>query len=227
MIRTRLASAVALVILASRLAAYTPPACGSLFSDLGGGNLFCPWAQEAWYEGIVSYCDAAATAYCPDNPVTRAQVAKIIGKALHEHLWGEGRPGAAAYGFFNIDVAAETACQNTSTSPFTYFRLSEMTVPWFAAASACPAGTWVCTEAERGASVCNTLRPDDATCDYLDCSLACFDLPENDHRGWLADATSGFASLNAKYQTESATSPSTGFTCWYLPVWCCSTKPFF
>jgi hypothetical protein len=152
-------------------------------------------------------------------------VSKYVLRALHEHLWGEGRPNAAAYGYFSGVEGAELPCSTTSGFWTVYFKLSEMAVPWYSAPAACPAGTWVCTAAERGSIACDTLRPDTSgpsACDYLDCGLVCKDASADAHPGWLAEATSAFQILSAQFQTEAGNAPATDYTCELLPVWCCS-----
>jgi hypothetical protein len=207
------ASTIGFGLLRSPALAYDPPACTGLFSDVSVSHPLCPWMEEAYYEGISSGCTSNTNQYCPDDPTTRAQVMKFIGKALHEHLWGQGRPGAQAYG-----TIVNQAC--TSTSPGIYFGLSQVIATWNEAASACPAGTWVCTAAERGTSTCDTTRPDDPTCDYRLCDDSCANSLANAHLGWLSDAASGIST--GEYQSENGTAPVGAATCTHLAVWCCS-----
>ena len=64
--------------------------------------------------------------------------------------------------------------------------LSQMEVGWGDAAAACPAGTWVCTSAERGSDACDTDRVDGG-CDYHSCAGGCLSWDADQHQGWLAD----------------------------------------
>lgn len=123
------------------------------------------------------------------------------------HLWGRGRPGTKMWG------PGDFFCVNGSI----IFGLSDIAVTWGSAAEACPQGTWVCTAAERGATVCDTSRPD-TTCDELDCSGACFNLPSVGHIGWLADQ----ASLSEGRASAEGSGIGAVTSCTSLPVWCCT-----
>jgi len=60
--------------------AYTPPLCGSgKFADVPAGSPFCRWIEQLDRDGIMSSCDGG-TNFCPDNPVTRKQLAMALGK---------------------------------------------------------------------------------------------------------------------------------------------------
>jgi hypothetical protein len=60
-------------------AAYTPntPA-SSPFADVPVGDPFLPWINKVYTLGITSGCVASPLQYCPNNPVTRAQMATFI-----------------------------------------------------------------------------------------------------------------------------------------------------
>jgi hypothetical protein len=65
------------------LAQFQPPACVAgqeMFTDVPASNPFCPWIQELARRGITVGC--SATEYCPGNPVTRAQMAVFVVKAM-------------------------------------------------------------------------------------------------------------------------------------------------
>lgn len=59
-------------------AAYAPPACtGTVFDDVPcTGGLFDPWIEDLAGRGITGGCGGGN--YCPDNPVTRAQMAVFL-----------------------------------------------------------------------------------------------------------------------------------------------------
>ncbi len=60
--------------------AYSPPLCGSgKFADVPAGSPFCRWIEQLDRDGIMSSCDGG-TSFCPDNPVTRKQLAMALGK---------------------------------------------------------------------------------------------------------------------------------------------------
>ncbi|MGH7341604.1 MAG: S-layer homology domain-containing protein, partial [Candidatus Rokuibacteriota bacterium] len=56
---------------------FTPPAAtGTVFTDVPQDHFFAPWIEQLAAEGITGGC--AAGAYCPDAPVTRAQMAVFL-----------------------------------------------------------------------------------------------------------------------------------------------------
>jgi subtilisin family serine protease len=61
--------------------AHTPPAATGVFTDVPTTNIFAPWVEQLAAEGITGGC--AAGLYCPDGPVTRAQMAVLIVKAFN------------------------------------------------------------------------------------------------------------------------------------------------
>ncbi len=61
--------------------AYVPPVCGSAkFSDVPAGDDSCRWIEQLDRDGILTSCDGGAN-FCPDNPVTRKQLAAALGKS--------------------------------------------------------------------------------------------------------------------------------------------------
>jgi hypothetical protein len=77
---TRAQMAVFLVR-AIRGSGFTPsPATGARFSDVPAGNTFASWIEELADAGITSGCGGAT--YCPDDPVTRAQMAVFLVRAF-------------------------------------------------------------------------------------------------------------------------------------------------
>jgi hypothetical protein len=129
-------------------------------------------------------------------------------------LWGEGRPGVVRHGKPMGDLTE--LCTNGDYE----FGLSNTLVTWDNVAAGCPAGTWVCTVAQRGGGTCNTVR-DDTLCDSRSCDLTCADVAETAHLGWLADpdlaSNPGYGSTRPETGSGSVAQP-----CLLLPVWCCS-----
>jgi hypothetical protein len=61
---------------------YTPPACHGIFGDVPcPGGFAVNWIEQLSTEGITAGCGGGN--YCPDNPVTRAQMAVFLLKAEH------------------------------------------------------------------------------------------------------------------------------------------------
>jgi uncharacterized delta-60 repeat protein len=80
---------------------YAPPAAtGSLFADVPLSNGFAKWIEQLSAEGITSGCGGGN--YCPDNPVTRGQMAVFLLRGEH----GTGYTPPAASGTLFTDVPA-------------------------------------------------------------------------------------------------------------------------
>jgi hypothetical protein len=90
---------------------YRPPACQGIFSDVP-----CPanpqfpysdWIEQLLAEGITAGCDVGR--YCPDQSVTRAQMAVFLLKAEH----GQAYLVPACTGVF-----ADVVCPTTPQFPY-------------------------------------------------------------------------------------------------------------
>jgi hypothetical protein len=127
-------------------------------------------------------------------------------------LWGHGRPGTMMWGQQLGQFLIP--CVNGDYQ----FGLSQKAVTWEDAAEACPQGTWVCTAAQRGTAACDTARPT-STCDELACDRSCFDRPDNDVVGWLADTQTFYGGLSSRELGGNATDL---VQCVEVPVWCCA-----
>ncbi len=57
-----------------------PPATGTAFPDVPVGNPFARWIEELARQGVTGGCGGGL--YCPDNPVTRQQMAVFLLKTL-------------------------------------------------------------------------------------------------------------------------------------------------
>ncbi len=62
-------------------AGYVPPSCTGVFTDVACPSQFADWIEELAAEQITGGCGAGI--YCPDNPVTRAQIAAFLLKAKY------------------------------------------------------------------------------------------------------------------------------------------------
>jgi streptogramin lyase len=76
-----------------------PPATGAVFNDVSAGNLYAPWIESLSGFKITSGCGGGN--YCPDDPVTRAQMAVFLLKSEHGSAYV---PPACTPGVF-ADVA--------------------------------------------------------------------------------------------------------------------------
>src|SRR4029079_13935061 len=54
----------------------TPPATGTVFNDVPRSNIYAPWIEELQRQGLTAGCGGGN--YCPDDSVTRAQMAVFL-----------------------------------------------------------------------------------------------------------------------------------------------------
>ncbi|NOZ93898.1 MAG: hypothetical protein GXP47_04025, partial [Acidobacteria bacterium] len=59
-------------------AGYSPPPASGIFDDVPTGNPFAPWIEELSKRRITAGCSATPPQYCPNDPVTRAQMAVFL-----------------------------------------------------------------------------------------------------------------------------------------------------
>ncbi|RPJ59526.1 MAG: hypothetical protein EHM23_13765, partial [Acidobacteria bacterium] len=59
---------------------YVPPAATGLFTDVPAGHWARTWIEQLARESITAGC--SATTYCPDNPVTRGQMAVFLSRTF-------------------------------------------------------------------------------------------------------------------------------------------------
>jgi len=67
----------------------TPPACasgGEVFADVPAASGFCRWIEELARRGVVGGCGGGN--YCPEGPVSRAQMGVFIGATFGLTLYG-------------------------------------------------------------------------------------------------------------------------------------------
>jgi uncharacterized protein (DUF1800 family) len=60
-----------------------PPATGTIFADVSATDFAADWIEELYTEGITGGCATNPLRYCPDNSVTRAQMAPFLLKVYH------------------------------------------------------------------------------------------------------------------------------------------------
>ena len=60
---------------------YTPTGCAGIFGDVPCTSPFASWIEQLAAQGITGGCGGGN--YCPDNPVTREQMAVFLLKAEH------------------------------------------------------------------------------------------------------------------------------------------------
>jgi len=130
-------------------------------------------------------------------------------------LWGKGRPGITA-----VTDNSGYNCTNNGLR----FHVSNTMVSWGSAAQACPTGTWVCTEAERGTTECS---PNGVSESYINCAGDSHDAKVDGNFGmyifipaWVADADDSNHLDGKVVRLNGWVASAQG--CNYRPVWCCS-----
>jgi hypothetical protein len=58
------------------------PSPTGMFADVPPGNPFKPFIEELYNDGITTGCTTSPLMYCPDQPVTRGQMAVFIVRAF-------------------------------------------------------------------------------------------------------------------------------------------------
>ena len=90
-----------LLLRAEHGAAYVPPAAtGTVFDDVPANAFAAAWIERLAAEGITAGCGNGAN-YCPNAPVTRAQMAVFILKTEHGSAWA---PPAAGGDFTDVPI---------------------------------------------------------------------------------------------------------------------------
>jgi hypothetical protein len=64
----------------------SPPPGAPTFDDVPTDHPFFPFVEALVAAGVTSGCSATPPLFCPDNPVTRAQMAALLSKALGLHF---------------------------------------------------------------------------------------------------------------------------------------------
>ena len=64
------------ILKAEHSAAFVPPPCAGLFADVACPSQFADWIEQLAAEGVTGGCGGGD--YCPNNPVTRAQMAVFL-----------------------------------------------------------------------------------------------------------------------------------------------------
>jgi plastocyanin len=94
---------------------YTPPACAApgIFGDVScPGGFAVDWIEQLSHEGITGGCSASPLLYCPDQAVTRAQMAVFLLRGEHGSSYTP--PACAPPGIFQ-----DVPCTATGTAPVT------------------------------------------------------------------------------------------------------------
>ena len=88
---------------------YVPPACSGIFSDVACPSGFAvKWIEQFYNDGITAGCGTNPLTYCPDAPVTRAQMAVFVEKAMR----GTGNWSPGDLGNYNTGLGAQALLNN-------------------------------------------------------------------------------------------------------------------
>jgi hypothetical protein len=72
------------ILRAKNGSSYTPPPATGIFRDVpvAGKEWMQSWIEQFYKEGITSGCSTEPLNYCPEQPVTRAQMAVFMDRAF-------------------------------------------------------------------------------------------------------------------------------------------------
>jgi hypothetical protein len=87
--------------------AFVPPPCTGIFGDVPCPSQFANWVEELYAESITAGCSTSPLLYCPNDTVTRQQMAVFLLKALN----GSGYVPPACTGIFG-DVSCPSQFAN-------------------------------------------------------------------------------------------------------------------
>jgi YVTN family beta-propeller protein len=80
-------------------AAYTPPAAVGVFTDVPTSYWAASWIEQLYAEGITGGCNLSPLSYCPEDPVTRAEMAVFLVRTFN-------LPSPDYYPMDNVHVVA-------------------------------------------------------------------------------------------------------------------------
>ena len=71
-----------LLLRAKHGAGYQPPAATGTFADVPADHPFARWIEQLAREGVTAGCSTSPLRYCPEDPVTRGQMAVFLVRAF-------------------------------------------------------------------------------------------------------------------------------------------------
>ena len=104
-----------------------PPPTGTVFTDVPASNPFAPWIENLAALGVTGGCGSGQ--YCPNNPVTRAQMAVFLLKTRNGStyspppgtgIFGDVAPCPGAFCDFIEDLYNQQITGGCQTSPLLY-----------------------------------------------------------------------------------------------------------
>ncbi|OGF58762.1 MAG: hypothetical protein A2Y62_09640 [Candidatus Fischerbacteria bacterium RBG_13_37_8] len=80
--REQMAKLLCIAMKSSSSGACTTSACTDVFQDVPASNIFCPFIEALYDDGIVNGCQASPLLYCPGTATQRQAMAKLICLAM-------------------------------------------------------------------------------------------------------------------------------------------------
>jgi len=62
---------------------FQPPDATGIFADVPVTHVFARWIEQLAREGVTSGCGTSPAVYCPEDPVTRGQMAVFLVRAFN------------------------------------------------------------------------------------------------------------------------------------------------
>jgi hypothetical protein len=75
--------AAVLLLRAKHGAGFQPPDATGLFADVPPGHPLARWIEQLTREAVTGGCASNPSRYCPDDPVTRGQMAVFLVRAFN------------------------------------------------------------------------------------------------------------------------------------------------
>jgi hypothetical protein len=81
-IRVSRAQLAVFLLRAMHGASFSPPPATGIFADVPASHPFAPWIEELFLEGVTTGCATSPALYCPDDDVTREEMAVFLVRAF-------------------------------------------------------------------------------------------------------------------------------------------------
>jgi hypothetical protein len=77
---------------------YVPPAAVGIFADVLPGYWAAAWIEALYADGVTGGCAASPLRYCPEDAVTRAQMAVFLLRAKHGQTYAPPAATGTVFG---------------------------------------------------------------------------------------------------------------------------------
>jgi hypothetical protein len=120
-----------LILKAEHVANYVPPGCTGLFSDVACPSQYAAWIEQLYNEGITAGCGAST--FCPNDPITRAQMAVFMVKVVH----GTCPPGQNPANCYQAPAASGAKFTDVPAGAFAAAEIEQLLADGHVAKGAC------------------------------------------------------------------------------------------